>query len=130
MFEMKDEYKVGIPEIDDQHTKLFAIGERAYNLLKDEYALDKYDRIMEIIDELRNYTAIHFKYEEEYMKSINYKGLFTQKVEHDAFIKKINEVDLNKVDENQDEAIMEILTFIANWLTGHILGKDKLIGQK
>lgn len=130
MFEMKEEYRLGVKLIDDEHTKLFEIGERAYQLLINQYATDKYDKIVEIIEELRGYTETHFRDEEEYMKSINYKGLFTQKIEHDAFIKRINEVEFNKIDENQDEYIMDILNFVAKWLTEHILQKDLLIVGK
>lgn len=127
MFEMKEEYKIGIKFIDDQHTKLFEIGGRAYNLLKDSYSVDKYDKIIGIVEELRTYTVLHFNDEETYMESISYKKLFTQKIDHQSFIKKINEVDLKKIDQNQDEYIMDLLNFISTWLVEHIIEKDLLI---
>ena len=127
---MKDEYRLGMEHIDEQHTKLFEIGERAYQLLKDPYEMDKYDKIVEVIEELTEYTIYHFKDEENYMESINYKRLFTQKIDHAGFIEKLQGVNLNKVDENQDEAIMEILTFLNDWLIHHILEKDSLIPVK
>jgi hemerythrin len=130
MFEMKEEYKLGIPLIDKQHERLFEIGNRAYQLLKDSYSIDKYDKIVSIINELSEYTVIHFKDEEAYMESINYKKLFTQKMEHAEFIKKVNEVDFNKMDDNQDEYIMGILNFVAKWLVEHIIEKDLLIVAK
>lgn len=130
MFEMKEEYKIGVPHIDAEHERLFEIGENAYKLLKNPYEMDKYDKIVEVIEELRSYTVYHFKSEEDYMESINYKRLFTQKIDHANFIKKIDEVNFNKIDENQDEAIMEILTFLNKWLVDHILEKDLLITAK
>ena len=129
MYEFKDEYKIGIDIIDEQHNKLFDIADRTYYLLKDEFTIDKYDKIVELLKELKEYTAYHFKCEEDYMESINYKRMFTQKIEHESFIKKLDEIDLNKVDENQDEYIMEILEFLTNWLINHICGNDKLIGK-
>ena len=130
MFQMEKKYKIGVPQIDEEHEKLFEIGERAYQLLKDPYVIDKYDKIVEVIEELKAYTVYHFKDEENYMKSINYKRLFTQKIDHADFIRKINDVNLDKIDENQDEAIMEILTFLNDWLISHILDKDLLITAK
>ncbi|EJO5347044.1 hemerythrin family protein [Clostridium botulinum] len=130
MFEMKDEYRLGVSNIDEEHEKLFEIGERAYKLLKDPYTIDKYDKIVDVIEELRDYTAYHFKNEEEYMESINYKRLFTQKIEHEGFIKKLNELDLDKIDENQDEYIMDMLKFLNNWIINHIVEKDLLIVSK
>ena len=130
MFDMKEKYKTGILLIDAEHEKLFEIGERAYQLLKSPYDTDKYDKIVEVIEELRDYTIYHFKDEENYMESINYKRLFTQKIDHAAFIEKLEGVNLKKVDENQDEAIMGILTFLNDWLVNHILEKDLLIPAK
>ena len=109
MFEMKEQYKLGIANIDEQHEKLFEIGERAYQLLIDKFSTDKYDKIIAIIEELSNYTVIHFRDEEAYMESINYKRLFSQKIDHTDFIKKVGQVDLHKIDKNQDEYIMFIL---------------------
>jgi len=130
MFEMKEKYKTHNQKIDAEHERLFEIGERAYQLLIDPYDIDKYDKIVGVIEELKEYTVYHFKAEEEYMVSINYKRLFTQKIDHAFFIKKMDEVDLSKIDENQDEAIMGILTFLNEWLVSHILKKDLLIMAK
>lgn len=129
MYEMKDEYKTGIEFIDVQHKKLFEIAETTYKLLKNDYTLDKYDKVVHLIEELQAYTDFHFKAEEEYMESIDYKRMFTQKVEHEAFIKKIRDVDFNKIDKDQDEYIISILQFLNDWLVEHILEKDKLIGK-
>jgi len=127
---MKEKYKTGILHIDAEHEKLFEIGENAYQLLKNPYEVDKYDKIVGVIEELKEYTVYHFKDEENYMESINYKRLFTQKIDHSGFIKKLDEVNFNKIDENQDEAIMAILTFLNDWLINHILEKDLLIPAK
>jgi len=130
MFEMKEKYKTHNSKIDNEHEKLFEIGEKAYQLLIDKYDLDKYDKIIGVIEELKAYTVYHFKAEEEYMMSINYKRLFTQKMDHSFFIKKMEEVNLNEIDQNQDEAIMGILTFLNEWLVNHILEKDLFITAK
>ena len=130
MFEMKEEYKLGITLIDEQHEKLFEIGNRAYLLLKDVYSIDKYDKIVDIISELRDYTVIHFKDEEAYMESINYKKLFTQKMDHAEFIKRVNAIDFKQMDDNQETYIMGILDFVAEWLVNHIIEKDLLIVGK
>lgn len=129
MYEFKEEYKTGIDFIDDQHKTLFEIADKTYNLLKNDFAIDKFDKIVTLIEELKNYTAFHFKAEEEYMESINYKRMFTQRVEHEAFIKKLHDVDLTKIDINQDESIILILQYLNDWLTEHILENDKFIGQ-
>ena len=129
MYEMKEEYKIGVESIDEQHKKLFELADKAYMLLKDAFSLDKYDKIVEIVEELKEYTIFHFKSEEEYMESINYKRLFTQKIEHEKFIKALDGIDLRHIDQNQDDSLVKMLNFLNEWLTEHILGNDKLIGQ-
>lgn len=129
MYEFKEEYKTGIDFIDVQHKVIFEIADKTYNLLKNDLTIDKYDKIVALIEELQNYTAFHFSAEEEYMEKINYKRRFTQKVEHDAFIKRLNDVDFSKIDENQDEYIISVLQLLNDWLSGHIFENDKLIGK-
>jgi hemerythrin len=127
MFEWKEEYVIGIDIIDEQHKMIFEIAGRAYSLLNNDFYVDKYDKIVMILGELRDYTIFHFQSEEEYMLKIGYKKFFSQKVDHDEFIAKIKNVDLDKIDKNQDAYIMEIIQLITNWLVEHILIKDKQI---
>lgn len=129
MFEMKDEYLVGVELIDLEHTKLFEIAERAYQLYSDNFLADKYDYIIDIIDELRDYTILHFSDEEKYMESISYKRLFSHKIEHSEFIEKISNLNLREIDTNQNETILSILNFLNDWLVNHILYTDKLIAE-
>ena len=101
MYVFKDEYRTGIESIDQEHIKLFEIADRAYEVLVDEFIPDKYDYIVEILNELTDYAATHFKHEEEYMMSIRYKKLISHRAEHVEFIDKISQYDLSEVDENQ-----------------------------
>ena len=126
MFEMKPEYYIGIKMIDEQHNQLFTYADEAYELLNDEFTPDKYDRIDILLEKLYDYTVKHLADEEAYMESINYNKLFTQKVQHQAFIEKLDEFmeSHNKEEENQDEQIMKILTYLTEWLVNHILHVD------
>ena len=129
MFEMKDEYLVGIEMIDEEHRKLFEIAERTYQLLHNDYLSDKYDNISDILQELKDYTIEHFRHEEEYMEKIQYKRMFTQKMQHRAFIQKLEEYSSWNLDRSQDDVIQDIFKFLTDWLTKHIYEGDKLIGE-
>ena len=91
MYEMKPEYYIGIDMIDEEHKQLFKYADEAYELLHDEFTPDKYDKIDAILKNLHDYTVKHFTDEEQYMESINYKKLFTQKIQHQEFIHKLEE---------------------------------------
>lgn len=129
MYKMKEEYLTGIKQIDDEHQNLFDIVEEAYQLRNNEFIADKYDNIRSILYRLRDYTFVHFESEEAYMESINYKQMFMQKVQHDAFREKLNSLDIESIDENSDAMLDELLNFLTDWLSNHILENDKLIGQ-
>lgn len=134
MYEMKEEYLTGIPQIDKEHERLFEIADETYQLLHEEFLVDKYDNIRQLLEELREYTATHFAHEEEYMESIGYKKLFTQKIQHQQFIDKLEEIDLDRIDgsdeEEQDAMVADILKFLTDWLVHHILETDKQIGEE
>ena len=126
-----DEYLTGIGLIDDEHRQLFALVNEVYTLVHDEFIFDKYDEIMRILTELRNYTEMHFHDEEAYMEKINYADIDAQRRTHNAFIEKLVDInfdELESLDNNQQEYLQDILDFLAKWLVNHILKMDKLIG--
>lgn len=125
MITWKDEYLLGIEKVDEQHKELFRIATDIYELMKNQLITDKYDQILRLISELKDYTIFHFASEEEYMKSIGYRKFFSHKVEHDDFIEKINNVDLDKIDLDHEQYLLEILEFVVNWISKHILETDK-----
>lgn len=129
MYEFKDEFLTGIEQIDKEHRRLFEIAEEIYVLKNEEFVPDKYDNIKKVIEELRDYTITHFAHEEEYMESIGYKKMFSQKMQHAELVRTINEWNLDEIDEAQDAFIDEILETVVNWLTEHILYLDKQIGE-
>lgn len=129
MYEMKEEFFTGIAEIDKEHARLFETTEKLYQLLGDDLIPDKYDHIKQVLLELKEYTIMHFEHEEAYMESIQYKKMFTQKIQHEEFRNKIEEFEFESFDESQEDTIKEILDFLTDWLVHHILENDKLIGQ-
>ncbi|OPJ55830.1 bacteriohemerythrin [Alkalithermobacter paradoxus] len=127
MIKWKDEYLIGVEKIDEQHKHLVNIANKTYEVLNDDFCVDKYDKIVEILKELEEYTIFHFAEEESYMKEIGYKKMFTHKIEHDEFVQKIRNIDLESIDNEQNECLLDIVNFIVDWLVSHILEKDKLI---
>ncbi|MBO5191218.1 MAG: hemerythrin family protein [Bacteroides sp.] len=129
MYKFKEEYVTGIASVDTEHKRLFEIADEAYQLTKEEFLVDKYDQVRHILGELKEYALQHFEHEEAYMESINYKHMFIQKVQHDQFREKINDMNLEHLDENTDSMLEEILEYLTNWLINHILEHDKQIGM-
>ncbi|NLK98119.1 bacteriohemerythrin [Defluviitalea saccharophila] len=125
-FEWKDRYSLNIPEIDEQHQKLFEIGYRAYELAMINDGSDYYDEIMAIIDELLDYVEYHFEFEERLMERNLYSKFGTHCKEHNFYISKIkNMAHEEKIDDNQQEALLNILNFLSDWISNHILITDR-----
>ena len=119
-YEFTDDYLTGIPSIDEEHGRLFELTNECYELVMDDAAVDRFDRIVALLEELRTYAATHFAHEEEYMERIQYERRFSERYQHLRFIQKLSEIDLDDIDENQQEYLLKILDFLARWLCGHI----------
>lgn len=131
-FAFTKEYETGIELIDEEHKKLFAIICQANELVTAELLHDKYDEIIAILGELKDYTEKHFHDEEEYMKEIGYPNLESQEIAHSAFIEKLvtsSVEELDSIDQNQQQYLIELIDYLLDWLTNHILKADHLIGQ-
>ncbi len=125
--EFTDDYLIGIELIDNEHKELFRIVDQANRLVKSYDGASGYDKILDILDNLKEYTKEHFTDEEEYMESIHYEGLEAQRRAHDAFIQKLENIDLSEIDENPQESLQQLLEFLLGWLVNHILHTDKKI---
>lgn len=121
LLEWSDELSVGIELIDKQHMILV----RAINLLA--MALEKNSErelLAAIFDTLADYTVTHFAYEEELFEHFGYDESEQHKQAHQALLNRVIELKA-QFDEGQDNLGPDVLKFLVDWLTTHILGTDK-----
>lgn len=124
MIKWKDEYSVNFPEIDKQHKKLFEIGERIYYAASVDDGFDHYDEIREFLNELTDYTVFHFDYEEKLLSQYGYPELEAQQFQHSFFVKKLRKFIDKDLENSQYSTILEIVDFVSDWISGHILKTD------
>jgi len=130
MFSFTSKYMTGIEIIDEEHKKLFDIMRRTFEELQrhqNNENIDEFDAVLDIIDELVDYAQTHFSDEENYMASINYKGLEAQQKAHQLFVEKLSDVDPEGTDIPAMEYLEDVIDFILYWLSNHILKMDTLI---
>ncbi len=121
----KDEYSVGVPEMDRQHQKLVAL----LNQLDEAMGKGKgKDVIGNILAELVKYTQNHFTNEEFLLLSHNYPDLSSHKLEHIKLTKRVLEFKLD-FDAGKVTLTIPVMNFLENWLVNHIQGRDKLYGK-
>jgi hemerythrin len=120
-----DELSVRIPSIDEQHKKLVNM----LNALSD--AVDRGDAdavLAKIFDGLVVYTAKHFGYEEELFAKHGYPSTQAHVKEHEAL--KGQALDLKaKMDAGDFMVGVEVLAFLKDWLTNHIMKSDRAYSQ-
>jgi len=116
---------VGIESIDEQHKKLINM----INALNDAIANGSSKDIMQkIFDGLAVYTEKHFGYEERLFAQYGYEETAAHKAEHEALLNQV--VELKKKMESGDFMIgIEVMAFLKEWLTNHIMRTDKAYSE-
>jgi hemerythrin len=116
-----EEYRVGIKEIDAQHQKLVGM----INTLHDAMKTGKGKEVIQpILTELLAYTKTHFSREQELFAQFGYPSRDTHGKIHNNLTKQV--VDLKaKVDAGSGVLAVEVMAFMKEWLTAHIIAEDK-----
>ena len=121
LLEWSDELSVGINSIDDQHKKLVNM----INALNDALAEGKADELLvKIFDGLAVYTVKHFGYEEDLFAQHGYQESEAHKNEHQALIAQVKNLQ-DKMNEGDFMISVEVMAFLKDWLTNHIMKTDK-----
>ncbi len=113
---------VGIESIDRDNIKKLI---NMINALNDAIADGSSKDIMQkIFDGLAVYTEKHFGYEERLFAQYGYEETVAHKAEHEALLNQV--VELKKKMESGDFMIgIEVMAFLKEWLTNHIMRTDK-----
>jgi hemerythrin-like metal-binding protein len=119
-FEWDSTIAVGIPTIDEQHKALFGW---INNLNEAVKSGDGTEAVGEVIWSLITYVTEHFSTEERLMISCNYPALTAHRAEHDQFVSRLREIQINFI--NGHEMSVRILDFMVDWLVCHIKGTDQ-----
>lgn len=116
-----EKYSVSDERMDKQHQWLFEIFNQIQNLdiKKESHILNL------IVDELVDYTEVHFREEEKIMEDLNIPGLAHHKNLHDNFRKMVINFKNQLNREKPDELMSSLLGEIRTWFTNHILIEDK-----
>jgi hemerythrin-like metal-binding protein len=120
-FEWNDKLSVGDSTIDTQHQNLYKI----INEIDDYVSANNTEKepLVNIIDRLWWYAMTHFRNEEELMASINYEKLPEHKKIHEEMLAKVRQYHA-KAHAGQKMNPEELYTFLAEWLTDHIMQTD------
>ncbi len=118
-----EKFSVGIPEIDEQHKKLFQIIENVFDGFTAGAEIEK-EMLKTAFDKVLDYTRFHFATEERYFDLYNYPDAKNHKARHAKLIEET--VALRRqYTEGAPGVTFELLDFLTSWLQKHILLHDK-----
>lgn len=116
------ELSVGIDSIDQQHQILI----RMINSLNTAMAKGEANTIIgNILEDLTDYTRYHFSYEEELFEQHDYPNTIAHKRHHTNLIEEISTLKDRYEYDLSGSLSLEIMQFLKNWLTNHIMKTDK-----
>lgn len=116
----KDEFSVGVVQLDEQHKKLIGMINR---LIKDQHELTDPRLIAELLTEMTDYAQEHFRAEEYLMAEYDYDRKRSHEEQHRAFIEKTIAF-CNASDVGPNILSVALLDYLKTWLIGHILHED------
>ncbi len=125
--EWKEEYSIGVQEIDQQHMQLVRVIS-SFNDSISDHSSSLNREMGSILVFLVNYTHYHFSSEEAFMARIHYPELNHHKTAHAQLVSQLKEV-LEKLKTHQSYKPIQFYYFLMKWLTDHIAGEDHKIGD-
>lgn len=119
-----DRYNLGVAEIDAQHQKMIGIINKLYHAMQ---ASTEKEEMNTILQELQDYANYHFSTEEKHFEEFGYEGSAEHIASHDAYREKITQFSQD-YNAHQDNLVLpfEMMEFLRDWWTGHILGADRM----
>ncbi len=116
----KNEFSVGVKEMDDQHKKLLGMINR---LIEEQHTLTDPKTIANLLMEMTDYAQVHFRAEEYLMAEYGYDKKKQQELQHQAFIDKTVSF-YSASDMGPNILSVALLNYLSTWLVNHILKED------
>jgi len=117
---------LGVEEIDEQHRAIFKL----VNELSEKKGAGDAAAATEILCFLRKYLNEHFDLETKLMIEMDYPDLEAHRQQHELFINNVIFFEIEKeFGVVSEEMLGNILEFLEDWCTKHILKEDKAFGD-
>ena len=118
----KEDFSIGIKEIDDQHRHFIDLMNETYDAF---YKMEVKEKLGELIDKIIQHADLHFATEERYFTQFNYEFTEEHKVEHTKLKMEVSILKSRFVTEEGIKVVGDLLGFLEKWLTDHIVVHDR-----
>ena len=115
-----DSFATDVGDVDTHHKKLIDLINEIYRGIMLEKGKETVDKTL---NELVDFTIMHFGYEESLFDKYGYEDSKPHKEKHKTLLEQVGDyVGRYQGGENVSH---ELLSFLKNWLTKHIMGVDQ-----
>lgn len=121
LFQWNESFSVRVELFDGHHRELIGMINKLYDAMKE----GKGKTVLEsVLGELINYTSMHFAAEEEKMSQYRYPDMAAHSAQHRLLKEKVGDYS-EKFRNGNMFVTVELLEFLKEWLTNHILQTDR-----
>lgn len=120
LIEWRDEFKIGIEEVDFEHRELIELINELYGEIKME---DSTVAVMYCLEEIYAKISAHFALEEKVMRVLKYDQCEDHKEDHERLLDSIRDI----MDEYMDNPALDEEKFsdrLNDWFVQHFSTKD------
>jgi hemerythrin len=120
LIEWKNEYRVGVPAVDEEHRELIELINALYEKMR---AGDGGPDVMEFLGEIYARIASHFALEELFMRQHDYDEYPEHKREHEQLLEEIRDI----MDDYEDGRILDdeaLAGRLDTWFSEHFRTRD------
>lgn len=112
---------VGVEILDDDHKKLIGM---LTVLLEDGVAAKNRDDLVQLLNDLLDYTSVHFTREEDLMDRQGYPDLDAHKAAHRYFVDEVRKLSREYDESNTMMLRIDLILLLKEWLIEHIQSVD------
>lgn len=123
----KEEYKIGIEKIDQQHQMLFDKIEEMLNIARSSEWKVNRKGVMDILDFLIEYTDFHFETEEGFQQDRAYKSYPEHKKIHVQFKESVLAYKKMLATRYSAKTLKSFIGMLITWLVNHVCVCDRKI---
>lgn len=121
LFAWTADLALNINSIDDQHKRLVQLINKLHKAMKERRSKET---MLAIVDELKNYTVTHFKFEENLFAKHGYPETKSHIAQHHKFVDQVIAFE-EGLKSGKVTVTMDVMRFLKEWLLKHINGTDR-----
>lgn len=114
----KDEYSVGVAEIDNQHKGFIDLFSTIDNAIGNR---ERWSEVFFKLEQLREHARFHFAVEESLMRMHSYPNLAEHIEQHKHFLAKLDQLQMTTLSR---QVTMDTIQYLRSWYAEHMKVAD------